>query len=203
MPRQFQDQELVIASHNSGKIEEVAAFLAPFSVRVLNARDLKLPEPEETGSTYLENALIKARACALVTQKPSLGDDSGLEVAAMNNEPGLHTAPYTKQHGGRDNVFAMWAKNPEIAKNPKATFVCVLVLAWPDGHYESFEGVVEGQLTFPPRGQGGHGYDPVFVPDGHSRTIAEMTLGEKNRCSHRYIALNNFALKMLSSLPIY
>lgn len=198
MPRQFQGRELVIASHNTGKIGELQALLAPYPIEVLNARDLSLPEPDETGATYLANALIKAQAAATLTQKPAIGDDSGIEVEALGRKPGLHTAPFTKEQGGLESVFLQWSSSPEIRENPKATFVCVQVLAWPDGHYEFFEGVVEGHLEFPPRGQGGHGYDPVFVPQGYDRTVAEMSLAEKNACSHRFIALRKLVLACIA-----
>ncbi len=190
--RQFLEDRLVIASHNDGKIREISALLKPFGIHCDSAKSLNLIEPDETGSTYFENALEKALACAKATGLAVLGDDSGVEVHALAGEPGLHTAPYTKQHGGREAVFAKWARLPELQKDPIAEFVCVMVIVWPDGHYESFEGRVRGKLTFPPRGEGGHGYDPVFIPDGYDQTIAEMSFAEKNSCSHRFIALNRF-----------
>lgn len=187
--RKLSDSELVIATHNEGKLHEIITLLAPFAINVSSAKSLNLPEPEETGETYLENALLKARACAMRTQKPSLADDSGLEIIAFNDEPGLHTSRFTKQHGGLSAVFSMLANNEALKKNPAARFVCVLVLYWPDGHYEHFTCVVEGRLVFPPRGNHGHGYDPVFIPNGHDRTFAEMNEEEKNRLSHRGRAL--------------
>ncbi|HXW54083.1 MAG TPA: non-canonical purine NTP pyrophosphatase [Myxococcota bacterium] len=190
MSRKFNEEILVIASHNQGKISEIALMLEPFGIALTSAKELKLPVPEETGKTYLENALLKARACAAQTSLPALADDSGVEVAALHGLPGLDTAPYTELHGGHQAVFAMWAKNPDIMANPKASFKCVQVLAWPDGHYEHFLGEVEGRLTFPPRGKGGHGYDPIFIPAGHKFTAAEMTTQEKNAYSHRSLSLN-------------
>lgn len=187
--RKLLTRRLVIASHNQGKIKEIEALLAPFGIETTSSSKLKLLEPDETGDTYLENALIKARACTASTGLPALGDDSGIEVSALDGQPGLHTAPYTKKLGGREAVFALWEAMPAIKNNPAARFVCIQVLCWPDGHFEYFAGVVNGKLSFPPRGSGGHGYDPVFIPQGHNRTIAEMSFNEKNQCSHRFIAL--------------
>jgi|SRR5579871_1804464 len=189
MRRKFIDKTLVIASHNPGKIDEIMAMLKPFSINVLTAKELALPEPEETGTTYMENAILKAKSCVNAVLLPSLADDSGIEVMALGGLPGVDTAPYTKSHGGREQVFALWQHNPNILADPRACFKCVQVLAWPDGHYEHFEASVNGRLTFPPRGHYGHGYDPVFIPDGHDRTVAQMSPSEKNQCSHRYLAL--------------
>jgi XTP/dITP diphosphohydrolase len=186
--RKFIGKSLVIASHNAGKINEITALLSPFGIEVLNAAVLNLPIPDETGSTYLENAIIKAQACTMATNLPCIADDSGVEVAALGNAPGVDTAPYTIAHGGREQVFSLWEKNPAIKENPAAQFVCVQVLAWPDGHLECFESAITGHLSFPPRGAGGHGYDPVFVPEGFRQTMAEMPLEEKNLCSHRFLA---------------
>lgn len=188
--RKFLESRLVIASHNEGKIKEISALLKPFNVDVTSSKALQLIEPYESGDTYLENALIKARACSDATGFCVLSDDSGIELAALGNKPGVHTAPFTKDHGGLDVVFAEWASNPAIALNPSATFMCVQVLLWPDGHYEYFTGMVSGRLTFPRRGSNGHGYDPVFIPNGFDKTVAEMTDAQKNSCSHRFIALN-------------
>ena len=191
MSRKLMEKRLVIASHNGGKIKEISDMLSPYGLEILTAAQLCLLEPEEDGHTYLENALIKARACTKATGLPCLADDSGIEVAALGGAPGLHTAPYTKELGGRENVFALWQKNEAIIKNPRAHFVCVQVLAWSDGYYESSMGRVGGVLSFPPRGQGGHGYDPVFIPDGYTKTVAEMSFEEKNHCSHRFLALKH------------
>jgi XTP/dITP diphosphohydrolase len=189
MPRKILDKQLLIATHNQGKLREIAALLLPFGITAIGAGELNLEVPEETGTTYLENAIIKAKACALATNLPSLGDDSGLEVAALNNAPGLDTAPFTEMMGGREKVFELWGADAAIKNNPKATFVCFQVIAWPDGHIEHFDARASGRLTFPPRGNGGHGYDPVFIPDGFDQSIGEMTFHEKNSCSHRFLAL--------------
>jgi len=187
--RHFEGKQLVIASHNRGKLAEISGLLAPFRIEVLSAASLSLEEPEETGTTYFENALLKAQAAVAASGLPALSDDSGIEVEALGGAPGVYTAPFTKEHGGREMVFALWAANPQILANPKASFHCVQVLAWPDGHYERFDGVVRGRLVFPPRGEAGHGYDPVFMPEGRDQTLAQIKEHEKNVRSHRTIAL--------------
>ncbi len=189
MPRKITEKQLIIATHNQGKLREITALLLPYDIKAISASELNLPVPEETGTTYLENAIIKAKACALATNLPSLGDDSGLEVAALNNGPGLDTAPFTEMMGGREKVFELWGADTAIRNNPKATFVCFQVIVWPDGHIEHFNARVCGRLSFPPRGNGGHGYDPVFIPEGFKQSISEMTFREKNSCSHRFMAL--------------
>jgi XTP/dITP diphosphohydrolase len=189
MARKFTEPRLVIASHNKGKIDEIAHLLESFNVEVTSSAALALIEPKETGLTYLENALLKARVCVAETGLPVLGDDSGLEVEALGGHPGVNTAPYTKEQGGHNKVFELWAHNAEIQKNPRASFYCIQVLLWPDDHQEVFEGRVQGRLTFPSRGVHGHGYDPIFIPEGYTTTVAEMPLIEKNKCSHRSLAL--------------
>lgn len=189
MIRKFTESQLIIASHNQGKINEISHLLAPFNIDVTSSEALNLLEPEETGRTYLENALLKAKTCVTKTGLPALSDDSGLEVESLRGEPGVNTAPYAKALGGYEAVFESWSQNAAIRKNSRASFYCVQVLLWPDGHHEIFEGRVKGNLTFPPRGIYGHGYDPIFVPDGFIQTIAEMPLSEKNKCSHRFFAL--------------
>jgi XTP/dITP diphosphohydrolase len=189
------DKQIVIASHNEGKILEISSFLTPFGISAISAKMLNLPIPEENGNSYFHNALIKAKACTLATGLPCLADDSGIEVRALGGGPGVDTAPYTNSLNGFDKVFALWARSPKVQADAQATFVCVQVLMQPDGHYKCFEGIVSGHLTFPPRGNGGHGYDPIFIPDGHHHTIAEMSLKEKNSCSHRALALE----KLLNS----
>lgn len=150
MPRHLEGNSLVIASHNIDKIKEISLLLSPYNLTIFKAADFNLPEPDETGTTYIENALIKAQACASATGLPALADDSGIEVAALGNKPGVDTAPYTKEQGGREKVFALWETRLEIKQNNAAAFVCVHVLAWPDGHYEHSQAFVHGRLTFPP-----------------------------------------------------
>jgi XTP/dITP diphosphohydrolase len=191
-------ERLLFATHNRGKVEEVAQLLAPFRVSVVSAADLGLPEPEETESTFVGNARIKARAASAASGLPALADDSGIEVLALGGAPGVHTADWaTLPDGKRDFLMAMTRTRAELlsvgAAEPwRAAFRCTLVLARPDGNEQVFEGSVEGRLVWPLRGALGHGYDPMFLPNGHDRTFAEMTAEEKNRISHRARAFEKF-----------
>lgn len=189
---------LLLATHNRGKVEEVRALLAPHGIALSSNADHGLPEPEETEATFLGNARIKAQAAARATGLPALADDSGLEVEALGGAPGVRTADWAETPGGRDFGLAMARTHEALlasgAPEPwRARFVSVLVLAWPDGGEESFEGVASGRVVWPPRGPLGHGYDPVFVPEGHERTFAEMTAEEKNALSHRGKSIRAFA----------
>ena len=188
--RRFSGGRLVAATHNAGKLEEIRALLAPYPVAVVSAAELGLAEPEETEATFVGNARIKAQAAARASGLPALADDSGIEVDALGGAPGVLTADWAAVPGGRDFERAMrrtWAAL-EAAEAPEprtARFRCTLVLAWPDGHDEVFEGAVEGRCVWPMRGRQGHGYDPMFQPDGQALTFAEMDPAEKNRISHR------------------
>ncbi|QIB34007.1 RdgB/HAM1 family non-canonical purine NTP pyrophosphatase [Ancylobacter pratisalsi] len=176
---------VVIATHNAGKLEEMRGLLAPYGVDAVSADDLGLPEPEETGGTFAENARIKAVSAANASGLPAFADDSGLCVEALGGAPGLYTARWA---GPEKDFMAAMAKVEEGLRDAQATipdlrrayFISALCLAWPDGHLEDFEGVVEGTLVWPPRGPAGFGYDPMFQPDGHSRTFGEMTGAEKH-----------------------
>ena len=188
--RKLAPGKLVIASHNEGKVREIRALLAPFGIEPVSAKDLDLPEPVENGTSFFANAEIKARSAADLSGLPALADDSGLCVDALNGDPGVYTADWAETPTGRDWQMAMQkvedalaAKGPDTARD--AHFVCVLALAWPDGHVEWFEGRAEGRLTWPPRGTVGFGYDPVFVPLGHDRTYAELEPEQKHAISHR------------------
>jgi len=187
MARRFTEPKLVIASHNAGKVREIADLVAPFGVTVVSAAELGLPEPEETGATFRENAELKARASAEASGLPALADDSGLAVHALGGEPGIHSARWAETGNGRDFRAAM--AKVETALRGKADrtahFVCVLALAWPDGHVESFEGRADGALVWPPRGGHGFGYDPIFRPDGHDITFGEMAPAAKGPLTHR------------------
>lgn len=190
MTRKFTDKKLLVATHNQGKLDEFRALLAPFGVPVVGAAELNLPEPEETETTFVGNARIKAHAAAKATGLPALSDDSGIEIGALNGAPGVYTADWAETSHGRDFVMAMTRAHNELeavnAPHPRtARFCCTLVLAWPDGHDEVFPGVMPGYLIWPMRGGQGHGYDPIFVPDGHDITFGEMGPAEKNRISHR------------------
>jgi XTP/dITP diphosphohydrolase len=195
--RKFTDTKLLVATHNAGKLEEIVSILAPFGIEVVGAKEMDLPEPEETESTFVGNARIKAHAAAKATGLPALADDSGIEVDCLNGAPGVFTADWATTPTGRAFTMAMektWKACDEInAPSPRtARFRSTLVLAWPDGHDEVFAGKVEGQLVWPMRGKLGHGYDPMFQPDGYDITFAEMDAGKKNQISHRADAFRQF-----------
>ena len=183
--------KLVIATHNAGKLREIRALLAPLGIECVGAEELDLPEPEETGVTFVDNAELKARQAADLSGLPALADDSGLSVDALHGNPGIFSARWAEDEaGGRDFMRAMervWreveAAGPDAGHD--AHFVCVLSMAWPDGAIESFEGRCDGTLVWPPRGDKGFGYDPMFVKTGMRETFAEIDPDEKHRISHR------------------
>lgn len=188
--RKLKEKNLVIATHNKGKLEEIEALLAPYGVDLVSAAALGLAEPEETESTFVGNARIKAHAAARASGLPSLADDSGISIDALDGAPGVYTADWAETPAGRDFMLAMsraWEALERVGAKPprKAQFRCTFVLAWPDGHDEVFEGSVPGQIVWPMRGALGHGYDPIFQPDGYDITFGEMDRWEKNRISHR------------------
>ena len=173
---------VVIATHNPGKLAEMRDLLAPHGIDTVSAGEMKLPEPEETGATFAENARIKARAATTATGLPALADDSGLAVEALGGEPGIHSARWAGP--GKDFAAAMATIEQKLAvlktANRRAQFVAALCLAWPDGHLEEFEAGIDGVLVWPPRGEQGFGYDPMFLPEGHARTFGEMSKDEKH-----------------------
>ena len=183
--RRLAGGRLVIASHNPGKVQEIADLLKPFGVEVLSAGALGLPEPEETGASFVANAALKARAAAHASGLPALADDSGLAVTALGGDPGVYSARWAGP--ARDFAAAMRKVEQALAGKADrgARFVCALALAWPDGHVETVEGVVDGHLVWPPRGHHGFGYDPIFQPNGRSVTFGEMEPAAKHRISHR------------------
>ena len=183
--RRFTGGKLVVASHNAGKVREIKELLESFSADVVSAGDLNLPEPEETALTFIGNAELKARAAASASQLPSLADDSGMAIDALNGAPGIYSARWAGPN--KDFVFAMNRIEQETQGNPnkRAHFICALSLAWPDGHCESFEGKISGKLHFPARGTKGFGYDPIFIADGFDITFAEMEPAAKHAISHR------------------
>ncbi len=193
--RKLGSETLVIATHNAGKLKEISALLAPYGMNCVSAGSLGLPEPAETGTTFIENALIKARAAAEGSGLPALADDSGLCVDALGGRPGVYTADWAERQWfegepGRDWYMAMGKvegllseQGPQVDRSGR--FVCVLAIAWPDGESAVYEGEVRGSLTWPPRGALGFGYDPVFVRQGDSQTFAEIDPEEKHRISHR------------------
>ena len=206
---------LVIASHNPGKLREIADLLGPHGIEPLSAAELDLPEPDEIGATFIDNADLKARAAADLSGLPALADDSGLCVEALGDRPGIFSArwAYADPHvpadadpgeltGERDFGLAMRRVRDELAAlGPEAShnahFVCALALVWPDGHAEWFEGRVDGTLVWPPRGDKGFGYDPMFVPAGYEQTFGEMDPAEKHRISHRADAFRKLVAALL------
>jgi XTP/dITP diphosphohydrolase len=189
---------VVIATHNPGKLRELRELLAPFGVEAVSAGELDLAEPEETGTSFAENARIKAEAAARATGLPAFADDSGLTVEALGGEPGIHSA----RLAGPDKDFAramrtieqrLAAVGAKAAERRRAAFISALSLVWPDGHEESFEGRVDGTLVWPPRGTSGFGYDPMFLPNGHARTFGEMSADEKHGLPPRGSGLSHRA----------
>jgi XTP/dITP diphosphohydrolase len=181
---------LLVATHNRGKLEEIADLFGPFGVTVVGAAELGLPEPEETETTFIGNARLKAHAAAKASGLVALADDSGLAVNALGGAPGVFTADWATTAKGRDfavGIARVWSELEAIqAPEPRhAQFCCTLVLAWPDGQDVVFEGIATGRLVWPSRGSEGHGFDPIFQPDGHDITFGEMDRWEKNRLSHR------------------
>lgn len=188
--RRFEGKRLLVATHNRGKLDEIAAMLAPLGISCVSAAEMGLPEPEETETSFVGNARIKAHAAARATGLPALADDSGIEVNGLDGAPGVYTADWATTPTGRDFVMAMtrtWAalEARGVAHPRTARFRSTLVLAWPDGHDEVFEGKAEGVLVWPMRGAQGHGYDPMFQPVGYDVTYAEMAPAQKNAISHR------------------
>jgi XTP/dITP diphosphohydrolase len=186
--RKLAPGKLVIASHNEGKVREIRALLASYGVEPVSAASLDLPEPEETGTTFAANAELKARASADLSGLPALADDSGLCVEALGGEPGIFSARWagaSKDFGAAMQLVHDHVEQAGPDAGRDAHFVCALSLCWPDGHIETFEGRVDGTLVWPPRGDKGFGYDPMFVPNGHQRTFGEIEPDAKHAMSHR------------------
>ncbi|MEI4261526.1 RdgB/HAM1 family non-canonical purine NTP pyrophosphatase [Roseovarius sp. D0-M9] len=188
--RKLTGDTLLVATHNAGKLAEIADLLAPYGITVVGAAERNLPEPEETEATFVGNARIKAHAAAQATGLPAMSDDSGIEIDALDGAPGVYTADWAETGSGRDFVMAMTKAHDRLIASGApapwtARFCCTLVVAWPDGHDEVFPGSIEGQVTWPMRGARGHGYDPIFQPVGYEISFAEMDPAEKNRISHR------------------
>lgn len=199
MSRKLEPGRLVAATHNKGKVVELKDLFEPLGFEVVSADQLQLDEPDETELTFEGNALIKARSAAQATGAPALSDDSGLEVTALGGMPGVHTAIWAGEP--RDFYKAMEKVERELqeidAKDRSAKFVSCLAVAWPDGHEVTFRGEVEGDLTWPPRGEMGFGYDPVFVPLGHEVTFAELDPAQKHAMSHRAAAFEKLKAALL------
>ncbi|NNF24214.1 MAG: RdgB/HAM1 family non-canonical purine NTP pyrophosphatase [Rhodobacteraceae bacterium] len=190
MTRHFKGSDLVIASHNAGKLREIAALLQPFGISVKSAADFGLQEPEETEDDFAGNARIKAHFAAKGSGLPALSDDSGIEVKALDGAPGVYTADWAETPAGRDFPMAMekvWRllEDKNAPEPRRARFCCTLCLAWPDGHDEVFAGTVQGRIVWPMRGDRGFGFDPVFLPDGETETFGEMDPNKKHAMSHR------------------
>ena len=195
MARRFSEDKLIVASHNQGKLVEIAELLTRFDVETVGADELGLPEPDETGTTFIANAELKALASATTAGLPALADDSGLAVDALDGAPGIYSARWAQTPDGRDFDFGMHKIEMAMAQKqagadasgaPRtARFICALSLAWPDGHVESFEGTIEGTLVWPMRGKNGFGYDPIFLPLGGDLTFGEMAPEAKHAMSHR------------------
>jgi XTP/dITP diphosphohydrolase len=181
----LREPRLVLASHNKGKLAEIEELLRPFRIEVVGAATHGLPEPEETGTTFEANAMLKASAAAQASRLPALADDSGLVVPALGGEPGIYSARWAGP--GRDFALAMQIVQDRLGgqSDRRAHFVAVLALAWPDGHTEVFRGEAHGTLVWPPRGTRGFGYDPMFLPEGHAVTFGEMEPEQKHKISHR------------------
>jgi XTP/dITP diphosphohydrolase len=186
--RKLPPGRLVLATHNPGKVVEIAELLAPFGMEMVSAGDLGLPEPDETGLTFIANAELKALAAATASGLPALADDSGLCVDALGGAPGIYSARWAGE--AKDFSVAMQRVHDEMAakragKVDTAHFICALCIAWPDGHKQTFEGRVDGRLVWPPRGGNGFGYDPMFLMDGRDQTYGEMTRADKEADNHR------------------
>src|SRR5688572_19123022 len=192
---------LLLATHNQGKVAEFRDMLGGLVEDIKSAADFALPEPDETGTSFIDNAILKAKSARRATNLPCLADDSGLAIDALNGEPGIYSARWAGEC--KDFRYAMQQVHDKLNGNvngQKARFVAVLALTLPEGKTELFEGVVEGALAWPPRGTNGHGYDPIFVPEGHDRTFAEMDAAEKNELSHRARAVEQLAAYLANDI---
>ena len=197
MNRKFQEKDLVLATHNFGKIEEFKHLFGEVGFNINDIGQYSWTPPEESGKSFWENSLIKAREASKLTGMVSLADDSGLCVDILEGAPGIYSADWsTMSDGSRDFEFATSKLVKEIKKTGSlkpfnAYFICSLILYWPDNHFENFEGKISGEIIWPARGENGHGYDPVFLPDGYEETFGEMDRWEKNKISHRGLAMDN------------
>ena len=199
MTRRFEGGRLVVASHNPGKVREIDDLLQSYDAEPVSAGELGLPEPVEDGLTFVANAILKAESAATRSGLPALSDDSGLAVAALDGAPGIYSARWASPE--KDFQYAMQRVQDEVGDAPdsNAQFICVLALAWPDGHVETFEGTVDGTLVWPPRGDRGFGYDPMFLPKGHDETFGEMDPAHKHAISHRAAAFRQLVAACFGS----
>ena len=199
MTRRFEGGRLVVASHNPGKVREIDDLLQSYDAEPVSASELGLPEPVEDGLTFVANAILKAESAATRSGLPALSDDSGLAVGALDGAPGIYSARWAGPE--KDFQYAMQRVQDEVGDAPdrNAQFICVLALAWPDGHVETFEGTVDGTLVWPPRGDCGFGYDPMFLPKGHDETFGEMDPARKHAISHRAAAFRQLVAACFES----
>lgn len=185
MRRRFTEKKLVLATHNKGKAAEIASLLKSHVESFVTAGDLNLPEPEETEETFIGNAVLKAVAAAKASGLPALADDSGMAVTALEGAPGIYSARWAGPDKNFRKAMERVHRELDIEEDRSAAFICALAVAWPDGHSEAVEGRLDGTIVWPPRGDKGFGYDPIFVPDGEKRTFGEMAPEEKESMSHR------------------
>ena len=202
--RKLTENKLILASHNKGKLIEIAELLKPFGKSVISAGELGFEEPKETEDTFEGNARIKAHFAAKISGLPALSDDSGLQVQALGNAPGVYSADWAETPTGRDFEMAMakvWKalKDSQTPTPYKARFICVLCIAWPDGHDEIFRGTIEGTIVWPQRGKQGFGYDPIFQPLGFAHTFGEIEPSQKHAISHRADAFKKLTLGCLNA----
>jgi XTP/dITP diphosphohydrolase len=192
MARKFTENKLLIASNNPGKVKEIKDLLAPYNIEILSVSDLNVEEPEETGLTFVDNARLKAEYYGKIKNMPALADDSGLSIEALDGFPGVYSARFAGPDRNFYSAFDMIEKKLQDINlsTSKAFFTCALALWWPDGHFETFEGTLNGNLSFPPSGKLGFGYAPIFIPKGHNVTFANFQDEEKNKISHRAEAFN-------------
>lgn len=189
MTKNFNQLEIVLATHNSGKIKEFDSALTPLGIKLLFVSDINLDEPEETGTSFIENAVLKAAAASRLTNKPALADDSGLVIPALNGHPGINSRRWAESCGGFPSAFIKLESLLKDLQDKSAYFECALALHWPDGKNEVFVGKIHGHLTFPPRGLNGFGYDSIFEPEGFIQTFGEMSAIQKQSFSHRARAI--------------
>jgi XTP/dITP diphosphohydrolase len=188
MARRFEGGKLVIASHNPGKVREIQALLNPFEAEVISAGELGLPEPEETGDTFIANAELKAQAAAMGANLPALADDSGIVVNGLNGQPGIYSARWGGPAKDFNHAMGRVWTELEAIEDKSAHFTSALALCWPDGHSEIFEGYIHGTIVWPQRGDKGFGYDPIFQPNGHNQTFGELENNVRYSISHRFQA---------------
>ena len=198
IPRKFSSSKIVIASHNHGKISEVRELLSPYVCNVYSADDLLLLEPEETGSTFVENAELKARTATKGSGLPALADDSGLVVCSLGGAPGIYSARWSGVNKDFESAMKKVETQLKGKTDRRACFICALSLSWVDGHVETVEGIVEGEITWPPRGKNGFGYDPIFVPNGFKTSFGEMEPKKQHQISHRAKAFSKLLSRCFS-----